>query len=328
MFRTAMFASLALGLAGCGQGTGYIIKPIPLHEEMVENIVAADAGLFVSDRVAIVDVDGLIMNQRDGGGLFGPKDNPVSAFVEKVDKAQADPRVKALVLRINSPGGGVTASDLMHRRVMEFRKARAGVPVLAVIEDVGASGGYYIACSADTILASPTSITGSIGVIVQTFSLAGTMKLIGVDAKAVTSGQFKDMGSPFKPLDEKDREIIQELVNEYYQGFLKVVAAGRPKLAAGKLKALADGRVYSGQQAADNGLVDAVGYVDDAVLLAKKRSGSSAVKVVMYARPWGQKQNIYSQSPSDPPQMNLININMPSLLTLSQPQFLYLWTGN
>ena len=322
-----LLLTLAASLAGCGAGTGFIIKPVPLKDQVVENVVAADPGLLVGDRIAVVDVDGLIMNQRNTGGLLGPRDNPVSLLVEKLDKAQADMRVKALVVRINSPGGGVTASDIIYRRVMEFRQARK-VPVIAVIEDVGASGGYYIACSADAIVAHPTSITGSIGVIVQTISLAGSMKMIGIEAKALTSGAYKDMGSPLKPLNEKDQAIIQAMVNEFYQRFVSVVAAGRPKLTPEKVQALADGRVYTGRQALDNGLVDSLGYVSDAIALAKKLSGAARVKVVMYARPWGQKQNVYSQAPDLPPQMNLINVNMPSLMSLAQPQFLYLWTGN
>jgi protease-4 len=316
---------LSMAMAGCGPNVGYVVKPVPLNEEMEETVVASDGGLFVTGRVAIVDVDGLIMNQREGG-LFGSGENPVSAFIEKIDKAQADSRVKALVLRINSPGGGVTASDIMYRRVMQF-KADRKVPVVAVIEDVGASGGYYLACSADAIIAHPTSITGSIGVIVQTVSFAGTMSKIGIDAKAITSGKFKDMGSPLKPLDANDAALIQTIVNEFYSRFVDVVAAGRPKLTKDKVKELADGRVYTAQQAFDNGLVDSIGYMDDGIVLAKKLSGANRVKAVMYHRPVGNKSNVYSQASGTVPQMNLININAPGLSNLSQPAFLYLWAG-
>jgi protease IV len=317
-------AGLIVLAGGCGgANTGYIVKPVSLNEKMQENVVASD-GVFVGDRIAVVEVSGLIMNARETG-LLSSGENPVAAFIEKIDQAQADSRVKALVLRINSPGGGVTASDIMYKKVQDFKAARK-VPVVAVIEDVGASGGFYIACSADTIMAHPTSITGSIGVIVEMFSLDGTLKKIGISSKAIKSGKYKDMGSPFKELNEQDEAVMQNLVNEYYERFLKVVCAGRPKMAAEKVKELADGRVYSGQQACANGLVDSVGYVEDAITTAKKLSGISQAKVVMYARPAGQKQNIYSQS-DVPAQMNLINVNVPGLMTLSQPQFLFLWTG-
>ncbi|RPI63867.1 MAG: signal peptide peptidase SppA [Planctomycetaceae bacterium] len=329
MVKRLMFALVVASLlvGGCSPNTGYVVKPIPLDEQLQETVITADAGWFVSDKIVVIDIDGLLMNQREMG-FFSAGENPVSLFIEKMDKAQSDPNVKAVVLRINSPGGGVTASDIMYRRVMQFRKARPATPVVAAIEDVGASGGYYIACAADTIYAQPTSVTGSIGVIVQTVSFAGTMTKIGITAKAVTSGKYKDMGSPLKELNPDDQAVIQGIVDEFYAGFLKVVADGRKNLSAEQVAKLADGRVYTGRQAKELGLVDTLGYVDDAVMLAKKRIGPDAkVRVVMYHRPWGQKENYYSKASPAAPQLNLVNINVPSLLSLTQPQFLYLWTG-
>ncbi|MFB3891302.1 MAG: signal peptide peptidase SppA [Phycisphaerae bacterium] len=324
IFALLIVVSLLAG--GCGRSTGYIIKPIPLEEQMQESVVQKDAGWFVTDKVAIVDIEGMLLNQR-GGGLFTEKDNPVSAFIEKMDIVQNDPEVKAVVLRINSPGGGVTAADIMYQRLLQMRKAR-NIPVVAIIVDVGASGGYYIACGAGTILAHPTSITGSIGVIVQTFSLAGTMKMIGIEAKAITSGAFKDMGSPLKPLDKDDAAIIQAMVNEYYGGFIKVVAEGRKgKLTEEQVKKLADGRVYTGEQAKANGLVDDIGYMAKAIETAKEKAHLGKVKVVEYHRPWETRENVYSAAQAPQPQINLVNINVPGLLTFTQPQFLYLWTG-
>ena len=266
------------------------------------------------------------MNHRSEG-LFGGGENPVSLFVEKLDKAQDDPNVKAVILRINSPGGGVTATDIMYRRLAEFKKARR-VPVIAMIEDVGASGGYYLACGADNILAEPTSVTGSIGVIVQTFSIAGTMEKLGITTKAITSGPMKDMASPFKPLDAADQKVLGELVTEFYGRFVEVVTDGRLKLPTEKVKALADGRIYTGMQAKANGLVDELGDLKDAIALAKKRCGTKAARVVMYGRPWGQPSNIYSGLPAGGMQINLLNVSAPDAMTWFQPQFLYLWTGD
>ena len=317
---------VALSLvAGCGPGTGFLIKPVPINEALVESTVSTDSGFMVTDKVVVVDVDGLLFNQR-GEGLFGPHDNPVSIFVEKIDKAEKDTQVRALVLRINSPGGGVTASDIMYRRLAQFKKERK-VPVIAAIEDVGASGGYYIACGADTIMAAPTSITGSIGVIVQTFSLSGTMAKLGIDSKAITSGPMKDMGSPLKPLSADDQKVLQEMVTEFYGRFLDIVAAGRPKMKREDVKKLADGRIYTGAQAAADGLVDTVGDVKDAIAEAKQRAGIKAARVVMYDRPWGYKANVYSAAGVGGTQINLLNLSMPGLMTWLEPQFLYLWTG-
>jgi len=314
-------------LAGCGQPTGWVIKPVPVDERLKETVVAADKGWGVSDKVVLVDVDGPLTNRRRGG-LFSVGDNPVSLFVEKLDKAEADPRVRAVVLRINSPGGGVTASDIMHRRLVRFRQKRK-VPVVALFEDIGASGAYYLACAADLIVAHPTSVTGSIGVLVQTVSFAGTMKMIGVDAKAVTSGPMKDMASPFKPLDKKDLAVLQGIVDDFYARFLKVVDAGRPKLDMKKIRPLADGRVYTAQQALANGLIDGVGYMDDAIALAKKLGKAPRVKVVIYHRPLGYRANVYSEArPAAALQVNLLNVSADELAKLAQPRFLYLWTGH
>ena len=304
---------------GCSSG------PSPCGKRPAESTIAKDPGWFIADKVAVIDLDGLIMQSHELG-LLGPGENPVSLFVEKIDKAQADPNVKAVVLRVNSPGGGVAASDIMYQRLVRFRQ-QTHRPVVAVIEDVGASGAYYLACGSDTILANPTSITGSIGVIAQTLSIDGTMKLVGIQAKAVTSGEFKDMGSPLKPLEQKDLDLLKTMVDEFFGRFLKVVQAGRPKLTAERIKQLADGRVYTGEQALANGLVDKLGYVEDGVALAKQLSGAPRVKVVMYDRPLGYRANVYSASPLSPAQVNLLNVNMPGLMALSQPQFLYLWTG-
>jgi len=325
-YMTWLILAAALVAAGCGPNAGYIIRPVSVNEELGESTVSRDPGFLVADKIVVVEVEGLLMNNRSGGFL-GAHENPVSLFVEKLDKAEKDPDVRALVLRINSPGGGVTASDLMHRRLAQF-KSHKKVPVIAVIEDVGASGAYYIASGADAIVVAPTSITGSIGVIVQMFSLSGTMSMLGITTKAITSGPMKDMASPFKPLDPADQKVLAAMVAEFYDRFVDVVAEGRPKLGRDGVRKLADGRVYSGAQAVADGLADSTGDVKDAVALAKKRCGTKAAKVVMYDRPWGYKANVYSASPLGHMQVNLVNLSAPDIAAWLQPQFLYLWTGD
>lgn len=310
--------------AGCGDNVGWVVKPVPLEEDLVETTIDRDPGLFVTDKIAVIDVDGLLINRRDRG-LLSMGENPVSVFIEKLDKAAADASVHAVVLRINSPGGGVTASDIMYRRLMRFREQRR-VPVVAIIEDVGASGGYYLACGADTILAHPTSVTGSIGVVVQTVSFAGTMDKLGIDAEAVTSGPYKDMASPLKPLGDDDRAVLQTMVDEFYERFCGVVTRGRSDLSGEQVKTLADGRVYTGEQAAANGLVDATTDMNGAIDAAKRLAGIERARVVMYHRPWGAKPNAYAATAASG-QFNLVNINVPGVLDLARPRFLYLWTG-
>ena len=312
-------------LAGCGQRSAWIIRPVSPDEKLKESVVSRDPGLFVAAKIAIIDVDGLLLNNRQQS-IFSAGENPVSLFVEKLDKAQRDPNVRAIIVRINSPGGGVTACDIMHERLRRFREARSDVKVFAVIEDVGASGAYYVACGAERILAHPTSVVGSIGVIVQTVSFAGTMAKLGIDAHAITSGKHKDLASPLKPLDKEDQAILQEMVDRYYERFLKVVGAGRKALPAAKVKALADGRVFAGQQAKELGLVDGLMHMTEAIELAKRQCGVDRAKVVMYNRPWGYRANVYSAMPAVP-QINLLNISVGDILDMTRPRFMYLWTG-
>lgn len=315
---------LLLLLGGCGAPTGWLLTPVPVNQELEETVLMEDGGWGAVGKIAVVDVDGLLMNRR-GGGLFGADENPVSLFVEKVDKVAQDHAVKAVIVRINSPGGGVTPSDIMYQRLITLRKRR-GVPVVAIIEDIGASGGYYVACGAERILAHPTSIVGSIGVLVQTMSFARTMQMLGIEAKAVVSGPYKDMASPLKPLEEKDLKVLQHLTNTYYKRFVGIVQKARPKLTAEQVRSLADGRIFSAQDAEANGLVDGLGYMEAAVGLARQLGGIRRARVVIYHRPLGYRANVYSAAPT-PPQINLVNISVPGLLDVGRPRFLYLWNG-
>jgi protease-4 len=309
-------------MAGCAPGGGLLIKPVSANQELDETTVEKDSGLFW-DKVAIIDVDGLIVDAREEG-LFGSGENPTSTFVEKLAKARQDDNVKAIILRINSPGGGVTASNIMHQELLRFKRLKKA-PVIALIEDVGASGGYYLASGADEIMADPTALVGSIGVIVQTLSFAGTMQKLGIDAHAIVSGPYKDMGSPLKPLEEKDRVLLQEIVNDYYGRFLTVVHEGRPKLDRDKVKELADGRIYTSDQALANGLIDSQGDMHEAIRLAKQKAHITKAKVVIYHRPLGYRGSVYAAS--GVPQINLVNISAADLAYLCRPQFMYLWTG-
>ena len=312
-------------LVGCGPGGALLLRPVSITEELEETIVRQDRGWFVSDRVVIVDVDGVLANKRDRDG-FGASENPVSVFIEKLDKAAADSRVKAIVLRINSPGGTVAATDMMYDALCKFR-ARSNIPVVAIIEDVGASGGYYLACGADRIMAHHSSIVGSIGVIMQTFNLAEMLKSVGIATRAITSGAYKDVGSPFKPLTPNDLKLLQGIIDSFYEQFVKEVGKGRPGMAPEQVRALADGRVFTGAQGKANGLVDELGYLDNAIAAAKRLGGAETVKVVIYHRPFGYRANIYSKAASAP-QVNVINVSLPGLLDSVGPRFLYLWTGH
>jgi protease-4 len=320
-----LLACCAALAAGCGDSGGILIRSVPVDQRLKETVVQTDGG-WISAKVALIDVDGLMINRRTGG-WFVAGENPVSLLVEKLDKAKGDGNVKAVVLRINSPGGTVQASEAMHEALKRFRKD-SGKPVIACITDVGASGAYYLACGADEIICQPSSITGSIGVVVQTLSFAGTMKMLGISSDAITSGPLKVMGSPLKDLTQEERKVFQAMVDEFYDRFVAVVAEGRKPLSAEKARALADGRVYTGRQALKLGLVDKLGDLQPAIADAKKAADVEKVKVVMYHRPLGYRANVYSSlaAPTPAMQINLLNLQGGELMLLRRPSFLYLWS--
>ncbi len=274
--KTTMILSTLCALAlltGCGGEGGFLVQPVPADQHMREAVIGGSESLFVTGKIAIIDVDGMIMNMKPSSLLgMGSQENPVAVFQEKLNAAAEDSHVKAVVLRINSPGGTVSASEAMYDALIRFR-TESKKPVITFIQDVGASGAYYLACGTPRILCQSTSVTGSIGVLIQTFSLAGTLKKIGVTTTAITSGPMKDMGSPLKELSEEDRQFLQKIVSEYYDKFVSVVAAGRKNLKEEQVRTLADGRIYTGKQALEAGLVDRLGELNDAVNEAKKAAG-------------------------------------------------------
>lgn len=307
-------------LGGCG-APSLLITPVSGNRKLEEVTVDSPSG-WSSDRVVLIEVEGLLINARSSS-IFSSGENKLSLFAEQLEKAKKDSRVKAVVLRVNSPGGTVSCSDAMYELVQRFRK-ETGRPVVASAQEVAASGGYYVACAADRVVAQPTSVVGSIGVIFNTFDASGTMSRIGLRSEAIKSGPLKDMGSPFKPLSPREREVMQGMVDEYYRRFVEVVAK-RAGLEASQVEAeLVDGRVFSGETAKARGLVDEVGLLSDAIAVARKLAGSPSARVVMYKRPLGYSGSIYAQG--DVPQPNSgLRIELPEHEAFLPRGFYYLW---
>jgi protease IV len=234
-----------------------------------------------ADKVLLLDLSGVISAQ-DREGII-PQPNMLATFKEELTRALKDDKIKAVVVRINSPGGTVTASDIMYHELREF-KAKKKVPVIVSMMDVAASGGYYLAMAGDSILVHPSTVTGSIGVIMLTVNARGLLEKVGVEANAITSGPRKDMGSPFRVMTPEERGIFQAVIDSFYYRFLTVVQEGRPNLSAEQIKKLADGRIYSGDQAKAAGLIDEIGYLDDAIEMAKKKASLTEARVVTYGR--------------------------------------------
>ena len=260
------------------------------------------------NRIGVIEVRGSITNVR--------------SQLNALKRFRKDPNTRAIILRIESPGGGIAASQELYR---EIKRTRTDKPVLASMGAIAASGGYYIAAPASRIIANPGTITGSIGVIMLTMNARGLLEKVGVEATAVTSGPRKDMGSPFRAMTPEERAIFQGLIDAFYQRFLSVVQEGRPNLQMDQIKKLADGRIYTGEQAKASGLVDDIGYLEDAVELAKKKAGLTEARVIMYRRPGEYSNNVYSKLVAPSPLASLAALDLQSLVRGGTPQFMYLW---
>ncbi len=304
-----------LSLHGCTFNFPLFPGPGPLQETQVSGTG--------KPKILLLEISGVISSQ-DEDGWGAPTTNMIARIKEQLTRATQDEEVKAVVLRINTPGGTVTASDIIHHELKTFKSNRK-VPIIASIMDVGASGGYYLAAAADSVLAHPSSVTGSIGVIMLTMNAKGLLEKVGVEATAVISGPRKDMGSPFRTMTAEERAIFQSVIDSFYQRFLSVVQEGRPQLEMEAIRKLADGRIYTGDQAKAAGLVDDIGYLDDAVELAKKRAGLTEARVVTYRRPGEYKNNIYSKILTPGPLASLGNLDLLSFVRGGAPQFMYLW---
>jgi protease-4 len=220
----------------------------------------------MGDKVGVVEITGVIADSREV--IRG-----IKSFVE-------DSGVKAIVLRVDSPGGGVGASQEIYQEVIKAKKVKR---VVASFGGVAASGGYYVACGADRIVANPGTITGSIGVVMQFANLEELLKKIGYKGYVIKSGAHKDIGSPLREMSPDEKELLQEMVNTVHQQFIKAVAEGR-KLSIEKVSAIADGRVFAGEQARDLGLVDDLGNLDDTIQVAAAMAGIKGRPAVVYSR--------------------------------------------
>jgi protease IV len=322
-YTGAMRVSLALVVAvllvGCSSIISIDLTPRirPLEEETVEG--KGDA------KILLMDISGFISDETTGSALtIGSPPPRVPMLVrvrEELEKAAGDDKVKAIVVRINSPGGTVTASDIIFRELQTYKRTR-GVPIIASMMDVAASGGYYIALAADTIVAHPTTVTGSIGVIMITLNAEGFMQKIGLSANAIKSGERKDMGSPFRPLTPEERAIFQSVIDDLQRQFVAHLI-DRRKLTPAAAATLADGRIYTADQALGHRLIDSIGYVPDALEAARRAAGLTEARVVVYKRPREYRATYYARADSDA--SAFAAVSQLTGLAASGPKFLYVW---
>jgi protease-4 len=331
---------LVLGLTGCHfhVTTDSVVRtdgPFATQSKVItESLPVNEGGPIVEmsqggscggkgQKIAVVDVDGLLLNM-DMTGMYSLGENPVSLFREKLDAIAADPCVCAVVLRINSPGGGVTATDIMWRDLQTFR-ANTHRPVVACLMDVGTGGAYYLATASDAILTHPTSITGGIGVILNRYNLSGAIGYFSLQALPIKSGKHIDLGNEIvqEPAPER-RQLLQAMADDFHQRFRQVVTQARPGLDVADTTVF-DGRVFTANQALERRLVDRIGYLDDAIAMARKLANAEQARVVLFHRGNDPARSPYAITPNVPLQNAMLPISVPGLDRSRLPTFLYLW---
>ena len=277
--------------------------------------------------VAIVDVDGLILNTPFVGPL-SLGENPVGLFREKLDAIEAEPCVKAVVLRVNSHGGGMAAAIAMRHDLERFR-ARTRLPVVACLMDTAAGGAYYLASAADQVIAGPATVTGGVGVILNLFNLRDLMAQFNVIPQPIKAGAFTDIGTSARVLTPDEKNLLQTMADEFHEQMTSDIRRSRPgvKFEQG---ATFDGRIYTGTQAQARGLVDRIGDLDDAVDLAAAMANGGAAcparpQVVLYRRNNDPARSVYAITANVPLQGAGLLPNLPGLDRTKMPAFLSMW---
>jgi protease-4 len=228
--------------------------------------IGRPGGFAFGDKIAIVEIKGVITQS--------------SGIIEEIDQFQEDEGVKAIILRIDSPGGGVGPAQEIHREILKVKSKKK---VVTSMGSVAASGGYYIACASDRIIANPGTITGSIGVVMEFTNIEELFKKIGIKGVVVKSGEHKDIGSPFREMTPEEKKILQEVIDNVHQQFIQAVAKGR-KMDQAKVVEIADGRILSGEQAKQIGLVDELGNLQDAIDVTAKLVGIEGKPNLLYPK--------------------------------------------
>ena len=331
--------ALTLPLAGCISLPSLFTEPAPLEESVVQGRGAA--------KILLLDLDGVLTESPEAGAFgFGGRESTLARLRSALDRARGDADVRGVVLRIQSPGGTVTASDVAYEEIRRFKQERR-VPVVAQLMGVAASGGYYAAMAADAVYAHPTSVTGSIGVLWTGIGFAGLLEKLGIEDQTIKAGARKDTGSPLRRMTPEERAQLQGVLDALHARFRQVVAEGRAHagLTPERVRALSDGRIYVAPEARELGLVDGIAYLPDTIEEAKRRAGVSEARVVLYHRRREWSENLYSAAPLDAPRTGdgvggapaggapavptslRLELGLGPAPAVRGPAFLYLWTG-
>lgn len=273
---------------------------------------------FATKKIAIIDVSGPIYEGED------------SFSVKQIQRVREDPDVVGVVLRVNSPGGTVTGSDFIYHHLRELVERRK-LPLVVSMGSICASGGYYVAMAVgdepNAIFAEPTTWTGSIGVIIPHFDISGGLTKLGISEDSIASGPLKKMGTPTRPMTDAERKILQTLVDDSFKDFKAIVTSGRPKFKNDQpaLNAVATGQVFTAKQAVSHGLVDRIGFLEDAIARATELAGENAdtVRCVRYEK----RPTLFGSllgAESNVPARSMANLS--ALIDLATPRAYYLWS--
>jgi len=308
----------------CLSGCSLIkVSLIPSTKPLEEKVLEGKG----TPKILLVDLDGIISFKEETSGLqLKTKPSKAALFREVFRKAESDSDVVGVIIRINSSGGTVSASDTIYHEIMSFKQKR-NIPVYTYIMELAASGGYYVASASDRIVASPTAITGSIGVIAMKFNVEELLSKVGISNETYKSGPKKDFWSPFRPSTPEEQKMLQDIIDRLFARFVGVVYANRQKLLTEQeVRGLADGRILTADEALKAKLIDQVAYLDETIDTMKKALDIKEARVVTYARPETFTSNIYSEMPqSGPLVINLLSINAEDFSMFSGAQFMYLW---
>jgi len=278
-------ALLGVLLAGCTGFAGY--NPPQFKEVLLQGTG--------SDKILLIDIFGPITNQPLLIQNVGIIPGMTARVRQELEIAFNDQNIRGVLLRIDSPGGTITDSDIIYHSLMEFKKAKK-IKIVAAMGDIAASGALYIAMAADEIYAHPTSVTGSIGVIMEHVEYGDLLNKLGVKSDPITSGKYKDITSPYRKMSDEERALLQAVVSAQFEKFIRVVQDGRPRMNSQQIRSIADGRIMTADEAKERGLIDGIGYLDDVYKRMTQLSGFATNKLVRYSNTWLTGNNIYSSS--------------------------------
>jgi protease-4 len=311
---------VVLLLTGCASPKINLFNPAP---DPLKEYTLEGTG---KDKILLITVNGMISDSPKSG-LITSSPSLVEQVVVQINKAQHDKQIKAILFKINSPGGTITASDLLYHEILTY-KEKTGAKIVVSMMDLATSGAYYMSLPANVIMAHPTTITGSVGVISLQPKVAGLMEKIGLGVDVKKFGKYKDMGSPFRENSADEQKFLQKTMNDFGERFIGLVKKHR-NLTVSAAAEVSTARVFLADEALQLGLIDKIGYISDAVSETKKIAGiADDSRLIVYRRAEFPEDNYYNTVNAAAANLNFlaINVELSEILGMKSG-FYYLWPG-